>query len=80
LDASVDSISESSRFKLVAVIARIEWVLPPFRLGFSQRIPFIENFEVNTVMIYLACSSFIISQSVFESDLKKRVLAENSSD
>ena len=71
LDASTNAISKTSDLKLVAVVCWIKRIRTPLWFTLFLRIWFVEDPEVNTIMIYLACLSFIIFQSVFESDLRR---------
>lgn len=55
----------------MAVVVWIKWVAPPFRSTLKRWVPFVKALEVNTIMIDLTCTAFIIPQPIFESDLQQ---------
>ena len=61
LDTSADSVAKSSRFELVTVVTWIKGVRPPFWLTIKIGVSFVEDLEVDTIMVYLASFSFVIS-------------------
>lgn len=71
LDASADAIPQSSALELVAFVTRIKRTFFPFLSLLVFRVLSVETLEINTVMICLACPPFVITKSIFKSNLKR---------
>ena len=70
LNTSADSISKTRTFEFVTVVTRVKWIASPLWFLLILWVSSIEALEINTIVIDLACSAFIIFQSIFETDLK----------
>ena len=70
LNTSADSVSKPCWVKFVTVVSRIKWISSPLDATLGCWILFVEALEINAVMVDLACPTFIVSQSIFESDLR----------